>query len=96
MSYTVSSCLVHSSPIDSHPNGELTTRGFVNFIDNKNVGKYDPVKVEKILVTNPNGVVFFNREASISVSALRAIADGLFEIAEAAELAHARMVELNK
>lgn len=96
MSYTISSCLVHSSPINSHPSGELTTKGFVNFLDNKNAGKYDPVKVEKILITNPNGVVFFNREASISVSALRAIADGLLEIAEAAELAHARMAELNK
>lgn len=96
MSYNISSCLIKSSANLSHPNGELTTRGFVNFFDNKNVGKYDPVKVEKIEITNPNGVSFFKRDASISVSALRAIAAGLVEIADSAEKAHARMAELNK
>lgn len=96
MNYTISSCLVKSSANLSHPNGELTTRAFVNFADNKNVGKYDPVKVEKIEITNPNGVSFFNRDASISVSALRAIAQGLIEIADAAEQAQVHMAELNK
>lgn len=96
MNYAISSCLVHSSPINSHPNGELTTRAFVNYFDNKNVGKYDPVKVEKILISNPNGVAFFKRDESISVSALRAIAQGLVEIADSAEKAQVRMAELNK
>jgi|DEB19_MinimDraft_3_1074340.scaffolds.fasta_scaffold187533_2 hypothetical protein len=96
MNYTISSCLVKSSANLSHPNGELTARASVNFFDNKNVGKYDPVKVKEILITNPNSVVFFKRDETISVSALRAIADGLIEIADAAEKAHARMAELNK
>jgi len=96
MSYNISSCLIKSSAITSQPNGELTTRAFVNYFDNQFVGKFSPVKVEKIDITNSNGVSFFKRDADISVSALRAIAAGLIEIADSAEQAHARMAELNK
>lgn len=96
MNYAISSCLVQSSPQLSHPNGELTARGFVSYFDNRAADQYHPVKVEKINIINPNSVSFFKRDESISTSALRAIAQGLIEIADAAEKAHARMAELNK
>jgi hypothetical protein len=96
MDYTISSCFVKSDEHTSHPNGELTARGFVSYFDNKNIGKYDPVKVEKIEITNSNGVSFFKRDNSISVSALRAIAASLIDIAQKAEKASARMIEVNK
>jgi hypothetical protein len=95
MDYTISSCFIQSSEHTSHPNGELTARGFVNFFDNRNSDRYNPVKLEKIDVTNSNGVSFFKRDTSISVSALRAIAASLIEIADKAEKANAHMKELN-
>ena len=96
MDYTISSCFVKSDEHTSHPNGELTARGFVNFFNNRSPDRYNPVKVEKIDITNSNGVSFFKRDTEISVSALRAIAAGLIEIADKAEKANLRMKELNK
>lgn len=96
MNHVISSCLVTSTPFNSHPNGELTGRANVSWFNNKNVNRYEPVKVDKIDITNPNGVSFFKRDSEISTSALRAIAGSLLEIAENAETARERMFELNK
>lgn len=95
MDYTINSCFIKTDEHVSHPNGELTARAFVNYFDNRNAGKFDPVKVASIDITNSNGVSFFKRDTSISVSALRAIAASLVEIAEKAEKANYRMAELN-
>jgi hypothetical protein len=96
MDYTISSCFLKSAGHISHPNGELTAHGFVNYFNNRVSDRYNPVKVEKIDITNSNGVSFFKRDTGISVSALRAIAASLIEIADKAEKANARMAELNK
>ncbi len=96
MDFTINSCFIQSSEQLSHPNGELTARGFVNFFNNRTTDRYNPVKVDKIDITNSNGISFFKRDTEISVSALRAIAASLVEIADKAEKAQARMAELNK
>jgi len=96
MDYTINSCFIQSSAQLSHPNGELTARGFVNFFNNRSTDRYNPVKVDKIDITNSNGVSFFKRDTEISVSAIRAIAASLVEIADKAEKANAHMKELNK
>ena len=96
MDFTINSCFIQSSEQLSHPNGELTARGFVNYFNNRCPDRYNPVKVEKIDITNSNGISFFKRDTEISVSTLRAIAASLVEIADKAEKAQARMAELNK
>lgn len=96
MDYTINSCFIKSDEHISHPNGELTARAYVNYFHNRVGGKYDPVKVASIDITNSNGISFFKRDTEISVSALRAIAAGLIEVADKAEKAYARMAELNK
>lgn len=94
MNFKIASCLVESGPVVSYPHGNLTTRGTVNHFDNKKIGTYDPVKVANISVRNENGIAFFESK-ELRVSALRAIAAGLIEIADKAELAAASMNELN-
>jgi hypothetical protein len=96
MDFTINSCFIKSDEHVSHPNGELTARAFVNFFNNRSADRYNPVKIEKIDITNSNGISFFKRDNEISVSAIRAIAASLVEIADKAEKANARMVELNK
>jgi len=96
MDFTINSCFIQSDEHVSHPNGELTARAFVNFFNNRSTDRYNPVKVEKIDITNSNGISFFKRDNEISVSAIRAIAASLVEIADKAEKAQARMAELNK
>lgn len=96
MEFMINSCFIQSDEHSSHPNGELTARAYVNYFNNRNSDRYNPVKVEKIDVTNSNGISFFKRDNEISVSAIRAIADSLLEVADKAEKAHARMAELNK
>ena len=96
MDFTINSCFIQSDEHESHPNGEWTARAFVNYFNNKNVGRYDPVKIEKIDVTNSNGISFFKRDNEISVSAMRAVAYSLLEVCDKAEKANARMAELNK
>lgn len=94
MSFKIASCLVESAPVLAYPHGELKTCGTVNHFANKNFNDYDPIKVANISVTNNNGVAFFESK-ELRVSALRAIAAGLIEIADKAELAAASMNELN-
>ena len=96
MSHTINSCLVVSDPIHSFPNGKMTARGTVEYFSNKNFSKADPVKVKNVSVTNSNGVVFGQFREDISVETLRAIAEGLIDIADDAEAAMIRMEGLNK
>jgi hypothetical protein len=96
MSHTINSCIVYSHAIPAHPNGDMTTRGIVDFISNKGYSKYDPVKIKDVKITNPNGVVFGEFRQEISVDTLRAIANGIKQICDDAETAMARMTELNK
>lgn len=95
MNYTINTCLVSSQEFKAFPNGNLTTKGIVNYFNNRNAGEHNPVKVSDITVFNDNGVVFFKRDENTSVEAIRAIAKGLIEIADNAEKAQARMEELN-
>jgi len=96
MDYTINSCFIKSDEHASHPNGELTARAYVNYFNNRNSDRYNPVKIEKVDITNSNGVSFFKRDNEISVSAIRAIANSLLEVADKAEKAQIRMNELNK
>lgn len=96
MSHTINSCLVVSDPVRAFPNGEMTARGNVEYFLNKGFSKSDPVKVKNVTVTNSNGVVFGTFRDEISVETLRAIAEGLIQIADDAEAAMARMEGLNK
>lgn len=95
INYTISTCLVSSVEHTAYPNGNLKTKGIVDYFSNHGSNRYDPVKVSDIIVTNDNGVIFFNRKENTSVDTIRSIAKGLLEIAANAELAHKRMVELN-
>ena len=95
MSHTINSCIVYSHAIPARPNGEMTTRGIVDFISNKGHNKYDPVKIKDVKFTNPNGVIFGEFRQEISVDTLRAIADGINQICNDAEAAMKRMTELN-
>jgi hypothetical protein len=96
MSHTINSCLVVSDPVRSFPNGEMTARGNVEYFSNKGFSKADPVKVKDVSVTNSNGVIFGQFREAISVETLRAIAEGLIQIADDAEAAMIRMEGLNK
>lgn len=95
MNYTINTCLVQSQRFKSFPNGNLTTKGTVNYFINLRSNAYDPIKVSNISVANENDVKFFERKEETSVDTLRAIAKGLIEIANNAEEANARMKKLN-
>ena len=96
MNYTISSCLVKSQEFTSYPNGNLTAVGTVNYFTNQNADKYNPVKLVNIKVTNQNGIAFFERSNETNVNYLRATAKALLEIADNAEKANDRMLEINK
>lgn len=95
---TIASCLVKSEPFLSDPNGALTAAGTVSYFINTNpYDEYTPTRISNVSVTNKNGVVFFGSErAEYSASALRAIADALIELANRAEDAHTKLIELNQ
>jgi hypothetical protein len=95
---TIASCLVKSEPFLSDPNGDLTAAGTVNyFLNTKPYGEHTPTYINKVSVVNSNGVEFFGSEkAQYSASALRAIANAINELADRAEAAHAKLIELNQ
>jgi hypothetical protein len=95
---TIASCLVKSVPHVSDPNGDLTATGTVNYFNNTNpINQYTPTYISNVSVVNSNGVEFFGSEkAQYSASALRGIADALIELADNAEAAHTKLIELNQ
>jgi hypothetical protein len=95
---TIASCLVKSDPHVSDPNGALSATGTVNYFNNtKPHNQYTPTYINKVSVVNSNGVEFFGSEkAQYSASALRAIANAINELADRAEAAHTKLIELNQ
>jgi hypothetical protein len=98
MSIIISSCLVKSEHHESFPNGELVASGTVSyFLNTKPYNEYTQTLITKVSVTNINGVQFFGDDRTeYSASALRAIADALIELANRAEDAHTKLIELNQ
>ena len=98
MSITIASCIVKSELHESFPNGDLVAKGIVNHYDNtKPYNEYTQTLIKKVSVTNSNGVDFFGKDRTeYSASALRAIADALIELANRAEDAHTKLIELNQ
>ena len=94
---TIASCLVKSQPHDSDPNGALSATGTVNYFHNtKRPTQYTPTTISNVSVVNSNSVVFFGSEhTQYSASALRAIARAISELADRAEAAHTKLIELN-
>ncbi len=91
----ISSCYIQSSGYESYPNGKLTASGSVDYFTNKiPMAESNPVKVRNISVENQNGAIFFTA-SELGVYALRGIARGLFEIADKAEEAQKKLLELN-
>ena len=98
MSTTIASCLVKSEHHESFPNGNLVANGTVSYFHNtKPHSDYTQTLITNVSVTNINGVKFFGGDKDeYSASALRAIASTLIEIADLAENAHTKLIELNK
>jgi len=89
---TISSSHIVSTGYDSMPSGLLKAYGDV--ISGQSGTDFDPVTVTNIMVLNENGWSFFASE-KLSVSALRAIAAGLVELADEAEEAHRKLAAFN-
>lgn len=98
MSITIASCLVKSELHGSFPNGDLVASGIVNHYDNTNsYNEYTQTLIKKVSVVNSNFVHFFGKDRTeYSASALRAIAYALIELADRAEEAHTKLIELNQ
>ena len=94
---TIASCIVKSESHESYPNGTLVAKGIVNYFENpKLFCEYIPTRIRNVSVTNGNGVEFFGGEkVEYTASALLAIADALIELANRAEDAHTKLIELN-
>ena len=95
---TIASCLVKSEPYGSFPNGTLSATGTVSyFLNTRPYCENIQTLITKVSVTNSNGVQFFGEDQTeYSASALRAIANAIIELAERAEAAHAKLIELNQ
>lgn len=98
MSITISSCLVKSEPCLSVPNGDLFASGTVNyFLNTKPYSEHTQTLIKNVCVTDINGVKFFGEDKTeYSASALRAIAKAISELADRAETAHTKLIELNQ
>jgi hypothetical protein len=86
---TIHSAYIQSTPLHCHPNGKIEAQAVVCHAPDL------AVTMQDVRIFNPSGASFFKFE-TLSVNMARTIAEHLNKLADEADNAHRKLVEINK